>query len=98
MTSRTVTIVFEGRDLSGAQGQSVAGILLTNDVLSWRTTSSNDQPRGVFCGIGVCFDCLVTVDGVRDVRACLSRPAGGEIITRQHDLPPTSQPHPDEEA
>ena len=96
MTSRTVTIAFEGRELSGVQGQSVAGILLANDVLSWRTTSSDDQPRGVFCGIGVCFDCLVTIDGVRDVRACLSRPTGGEIITRQHDKLPTSPSHPDE--
>lgn len=83
-----VTITFEGRDLHGISGQTVAGVLLANGITSWRTTSVGSRPRGAFCGIGVCFDCLVTVDDRRDVRACLSRPSGGETITRQHDLPP----------
>lgn len=83
-----VSIELEGRTYQGLRGQSAAGILLAHGVRAWRTTSAGDEPRGVFCGIGICFDCLVTVDGRRDVRACLFRPDGGEVLTRQHDALP----------
>ncbi|WP_248579867.1 (2Fe-2S)-binding protein [Nocardioides sp. InS609-2] len=86
-----VQIQFEGHRYAGVRGQTVAGILLGNGVRAWRTTSAGERPRGAFCGIGVCFDCLVTVDGQRDVRACLRRPEGGELVTRQHDLLPGRQ-------
>lgn len=84
----SVTITFDGHRLDGIQGQSVAGILLANGQREWRTTSVQGRPRGAFCGIGVCFDCLVTVDDLRDVRACLFCPLGGEVVVRQHDLLP----------
>jgi D-hydroxyproline dehydrogenase subunit gamma len=83
-----VEIEFEGRAYRGVRGQSIAGILLANNVAAWRTTGDLQAPRGVFCGIGVCFDCVVTVDGLADVRACLRRVRGGEHIERQHILPP----------
>ena len=87
-----VEIEFEGRTYRGVLGQSIAGILLANNVLDWRTTSSNHAPRGLFCGIGVCFDCVVAVDGVPDIRACQRRARGGEHVERQHfSRPSTSQ-------
>lgn len=90
--AEVVSIELDGQAYRGVRGQSVAGILLANGVRSWRTTSARHEPRGVFCGIGVCFDCLVEIDGRRDVRACLHRPRGGEVVARQHDLLP-GQPH-----
>ncbi|AOW93568.1 proline dehydrogenase [Rhodococcus sp. WMMA185] len=83
-----VTISFEGTDYDGIRGQSIAGVLLANNVLDWRTTSSRGEDRGLFCGIGVCFDCVVTVDGYRNVRACQRKVHGGERVERQHDLLP----------
>ncbi|MFD1861136.1 (2Fe-2S)-binding protein [Aeromicrobium camelliae] len=80
-----VTITFEGREYVGVRGQSVAGVLLANNVLDWRTTSTRHEPRGLFCGIGVCFDCVVTVDGQRDVRACQRTARDGAQVERQHD-------------
>jgi D-hydroxyproline dehydrogenase subunit gamma len=89
-----VEIEFEGHTYRGVLGQSIAGILLSNDVLDWRTTSGHQSPRGLFCGIGVCFDCVVTVDGVPDVRACQRRARGGEHVERQHfSLPSTIRGH-----
>jgi D-hydroxyproline dehydrogenase subunit gamma len=85
-----VEIEFEGRTYRGVLGQSIAGILLANDVLDWRTTSVRQDPRGLFCGIGICFDCVVMVDGIPDVRACQRRARGGEHVERQHfSLPAT---------
>jgi D-hydroxyproline dehydrogenase subunit gamma len=89
-----VEIEFEGRAYRGVLGQSIAGILLANDVLDWRTTGGRQSPRGLFCGIGVCFDCVVTVDGIADVRACQRRARGGEHVERQHfSLPTTVRGH-----
>lgn len=80
-----VEIEFEGRTYRGVLGQSIAGILLANNVIDWRTTSSNHAPRGLFCGIGVCFDCLVTIDGIVNLRACLEPVRVGMKIKRQQD-------------
>ncbi|GAA3025004.1 (2Fe-2S)-binding protein [Actinokineospora globicatena] len=63
-------VTIDGVPSQAAQGQTVAGALLAAGRTSWRTTRHAGKPRGVFCGIGVCFDCLVTVNGVADVRAC----------------------------
>ena len=66
-----VRFTFDGRDLTAAPGQTVGAALVTNGVTAWRGTRKEGRPRGLFCGIGVCFDCLVTVDGVSNQRACL---------------------------
>jgi predicted molibdopterin-dependent oxidoreductase YjgC len=66
-----VRFTFDGRELTAAPGQTVGAALVTNGVTAWRGTRKEGRPRGLFCGIGVCFDCLVTVDGVSNQRACL---------------------------
>ncbi|MEK8174833.1 2Fe-2S iron-sulfur cluster-binding protein [Streptomyces sp. M19] len=49
----------------------MAGVMLAAGRLAWRRALR--RAARVFCGIGVCFDCLVTVNGERDVRACRRR-------------------------
>jgi len=61
----------DGRPLSARPGQSVGAALTDAGIRSWRTTRRRGRPRGLFCGIGVCFDCLIEVDGRPDQRACL---------------------------
>lgn len=51
-------------------GQTVGAALVADGRASWRTTRREERPRGIFCGIGVCFDCLVTVHGAPNQRAC----------------------------
>ena len=82
-----ITITVDGVPVEGLLGQSLAGVLLASDTLAWRNTSFGDRPRGAFCGIGVCFDCLVVVNGQRDVRACLRRAAPGDSVEFHRDLP-----------
>jgi hypothetical protein len=83
-----VTITVDGVPVTGARGQSIAGVLMADDRRDWRTTSVAARPRGLFCGIGVCFDCIVTVNDLADVRACLRRAQDGDVVTRQHHLLP----------
>jgi hypothetical protein len=78
-----ISITIDGVQHQVAEGISVAAALLSVQQRSWRITRHNQQPRGVFCGIGVCFDCLVTVNGVANIRACLDVIQPNDIITTQ---------------
>ena len=70
-TPGEVTVSFNGRPITTSAGQSVGSVLVTNGITTWRDTRKQARPRGLFCGIGVCFDCLVSVDGIPNQRACL---------------------------
>lgn len=89
-----VTITVDGEPVTGINGQSIAGIVMACDQLELRRTASGDRPRGVFCGIGVCFDCLVEVNGVQDVRACQRKAREGDAVNTRHnhEVPSTSPP------
>ena len=79
-------IEVDGRPVPAAEGQTVAAALIGAGIAILRHTSSG-APRGVFCGMGVCFDCLVTVDGLADQRACVTpvRP-GMRVETRTAEV------------
>lgn len=64
-------VTLDGRPVPAAPGESVGAVLTNAGVRSWRTTRRRGRPRGLFCGIGICFDCLITVDGTPNQRACL---------------------------
>jgi len=80
-----VTIIVDGAPLPAFTGETIAGALLASGRRAWRHTR-HGQPRGMFCGIGVCFDCLVTVNGTPQVRACLTPVAEGMIVQTQEAM------------
>jgi len=73
----TFTVRVDGAEVTAYDGDSVAAVLMRDGRISWRRTRRGDRPRGLFCGIGACQDCLVTVDGVTGVRACIAPAAPG---------------------
>jgi len=73
----TYRMTFRGAEIPAEPGQSVGAALVAAGILDWRTTRKEGRPRGLFCGIGVCYDCLITVDGARAERACLIPAADG---------------------
>lgn len=79
----TVTFTFDGEPVRALAGQSLGGALIASGRRSWRTTRREGRPRGLFCGIGVCFDCLVSVDGRPNQRACLVTVDPGADIKSQ---------------
>lgn len=83
MSGDEISVVVDGVAVTAGRGQTVAGLLLGMGRVSWRSTRGDGRPRGVFCGIGVCFDCLVVVNGVPDVRACQRRLAPGDVVRTQ---------------
>jgi predicted molibdopterin-dependent oxidoreductase YjgC len=78
-----VTFSFDGREIAAEPGQSVGAALVAAGYVAWRTTRHGGAPRGLFCGIGVCFDCLVVVNGRPGRRACLTEAHPGDEVTSQ---------------
>lgn len=68
---RAITIVVNGRACSAVEGETVHAALWAAGVRGLRKTAKTGEPRGIFCGMGVCYDCLVTIDGVPNQRACM---------------------------
>ncbi len=70
--SDTIEIAFEGTPIAARAGESVAAALAAHGILSLRTTRDAAE-RGMFCGMGVCQDCLVEIDGESEQRACMAK-------------------------
>lgn len=77
-----VTLALDGRTVTAHEGESVAALLLAEGHVATRLTPAG-EPRGIYCGIGVCFDCLVVVDGVPNTRACVTWVREGMDVRRQ---------------
>ena len=76
-------ITVDGKPVSAYPGETIATVLLAAGELVIRRTVKQDKPRSVFCGIGICFDCLVTVNSVPNQRACVTLAQPGCVVTRQ---------------
>ncbi|MFT2017672.1 FAD-dependent oxidoreductase [Streptomyces sp. 796.1] len=78
------TLTVDGLVRHARPGDTVAAVLLAMGRTSWRTTRGAGRRRGLFCGIGVCHDCLVVLNGLPDVRACQREVAPGDAVTTQY--------------
>ncbi len=79
-----VKISVNGKYVEAYLGETVATALMAMGIRQFRKTRHKGEPRGVFCGMGVCYECLVTVDGVENIRACQTYVLDGmKILTGQ---------------
>lgn len=81
--SERVTITVDGTQVRAAAGDTVAAALLAAGFDHCRTTPVSGAPRGPYCMMGVCFDCLITIDGVGNRQGCLVRVREGMTVTLQ---------------
>ncbi len=78
-----VKIFVEGAEVEAREGDSVSAALLASGLDVRRTTAVGGAPREPYCLMGVCFDCLVTIDGVGNRQGCLTPVAEGMRIEIQ---------------
>ncbi len=83
---RSLTILVDGQELPAHEGESIAAALLAAHRRKARSSPRAGEPRGYFCGMGVCHDCLMTVDGVPNVRACMTPVRAGLRVETQRGL------------
>jgi sarcosine oxidase subunit alpha len=79
----TVALRVDGKEVRACPGDTVAGALLAADIGPCRTTPVSGAPRAPYCLMGVCFDCLVTIDGVGSRQACLIEVRDGMLVETQ---------------
>jgi sarcosine oxidase subunit alpha len=80
----TFEIKVNGKIITACRGQTIAEALLASGLRILRTTK-NYAPRGIYCGMGICFECRMIVDGVPNVRACMTLATPGCKVTTQDD-------------
>lgn len=80
---REVQFTLDGRTLGGFEGEPIAIALRSNGVMIHRLTDRRNEPRGVFCAIGRCTDCIMVVDGVPNIRTCVEPLKEGMVIQKQ---------------
>lgn len=73
-------LTVDGNPLQAYRGQTIAAALYASGRRIFRRTRVNGKPRGLYCGMGVCFDCIVKVDGETE-RACMRQVEEGMRIT-----------------
>lgn len=80
------TIYFDGREIPAKTGEPIAAALLAAGVRVFRKTAKRGYPRGIFCGIGRCTDCVMIVNGKANVRTCVTPVLPGMRVETQHGL------------
>lgn len=78
-----ITFVWEGAELTGNAGDTVAAALFAAGVNSTRVHPVTGEPRTAYCMMGVCFECLVDIDGVPNRQACQVRLRDGMRVDQQ---------------
>ena len=83
---RTVTFTYDGKALTGCEGEPIASALKAAGVMVHRYTKKEHKPRGIFCAIGRCTDCVMVVDGQPNVRTCVTPLKEGMKVQTQYGV------------
>ncbi len=83
---RTVEITFDGHPLEALEGEPILAALLAHGIQRCRTTVKRREPRWFYCGIGRCTDCVMIVNGIPNVRTCVTTVGAGMKIETQEGL------------
>ena len=81
-----VNISVDGKTIKAIEGEPIASALIAAGIIMFRITIKKESPRGYFCGIGRCTDCMMKVNGMRNVRTCITTVKEGMKIETQIGL------------
>ena len=83
-----VVFIYDGVEMEGYEGEPIAMALKAAGVEVHRFTAKRHEPRGIFCAIGRCTDCVMVVDGKPNVRTCMTPLAAGMDVRTQDGVAP----------
>lgn len=84
--AESITFTFNGQPIEARAGEVVAAALLAHGVRTLRRTAPDLAPRGLYCAIGHCYECQMTIDGRPGIRACLTKVRPGMRVTSNVEL------------
>jgi len=83
---KPVNITVDGKPIEAYQGETVAAAMLAAGIRTFNKSHKLKQPRSLYCGMGVCYECLVTINGVHAQRACVTYVEEGMVIETEREL------------
>jgi len=83
---KKVQIIVDGAKMTAYEGDMIAPALIANGIKTFRYTKRHNKPRGIYCGIGRCTDCVMTVNGIPNVRTCITPVEDGMVIETQRGV------------
>lgn len=81
---REAKIQVDGKEIPAVTGEPIAAALAAAGIRVHRYTAERSEPRGIFCAIGQCTDCVMTVNGTPNVRTCITPVVDGMVVETQH--------------
>lgn len=83
---KKVTFLYDGKEIEGYEGEPIAAALKAAGVMVHRYTAKQHKPRGIFCAIGRCTDCVMVVDGKPNIRTCVTPLKAGMRVETQYGV------------
>lgn len=80
---KKITLTVDGKAVPAFEGEPIAAALLASGHRVFRYTTKRKEPRGVFCALGRCTDCVMTVDGQPNIRTCVTPARDGMTVQTQ---------------
>lgn len=77
---RSLKVLVDGEVTLATKDETVAAMLIRTGKHVFRNSTERGKPRSVYCGMGLCHECLVSIDGVPRVRACMTKVRSGMVI------------------
>jgi len=81
VSGAAVTILVEGQPVEARRGQMLAATLIASGRFVMRRTRRSGSPRGLFCAMGICYDCVMTINGRAGIRACMTKVEDGMQVS-----------------
>ena len=83
---KKVTFSFDGKSVEGYEGEPIAAALKAAGLMVHCYTAKQHKPRGIFCAIGRCTDCVMVVDGKPNIRTCVTPLKEGMVVQTQYGV------------
>ena len=88
---KKVSFFYDGKELEGFEGEPIAVALKNAGVMIHRYTKKKHKPRGIFCAIGRCTDCVMIVDHKPNIRTCVTPLKEGMMVETQDGVSPMKE-------
>ncbi len=85
MNRSMITILIDGKEFEVEEGSTLGYVLHDIKHAQIRKTSKKSEPRGLYCGMGVCYECLVTVDDHSGIRSCMTQVHSGMRVATNNE-------------
>ncbi|MDD4069548.1 MAG: (2Fe-2S)-binding protein [Candidatus Izemoplasmatales bacterium] len=82
---KKIEFTFNGKKMFGYEGDTVAAALVDNGIMEFSKSVIHERPRGFYCAIGNCGSCNMTVNGIENVKTCLTLLESGMVVKNDSD-------------